>query len=173
MRRPDQYDYAMILLFLTLICGSILLVRNHEQKENPALREQNILVWKTIESGTYGNTNDIRKALVSNGFKIEYWANDALRKTPVSREKTRLELVLVSAGQLGFNDWVTYKDIYERAQELGLKLVPAETGPQLRLQYPTQPKDEWLHIAMEPLIASDGDPTIFDVMYNSHHAHNG
>ncbi|MFH1388999.1 MAG: hypothetical protein ABIG86_03200, partial [Patescibacteria group bacterium] len=32
-----------------------------------------------------------------------------------------------------------------------------------RLQYPDQPDNEWLVIAMEPLRDSDGVPSLFDV----------
>lgn len=176
-------DFAAIALLLILVYHSFIIVREHKQKENQTQtlkqsdmfffqKESNFLAWKTIESGTFSNTDAIRKALIYNGFKIEYWASDIFHKTPVSRKKTKLELVLVSAGQLGFKDWVPYKDIVKRAQELGLELVPAEAGPQLRLQYPAQPKDEWLHMAMEPLIDSNGDLTIFDVMRNDFHTHN-
>jgi hypothetical protein len=40
-----------------------------------------------------------------------------------------------------------------------LELCPAEVGPHLRLQYPE--KEEWFLIAMEPIIARDGDPDVF------------
>jgi hypothetical protein len=49
------------------------------------------------------------------------------------------------------------KDIYARAQSLGLALCPPEVGPQLRLQYLEQPSGEILHIAMQPIAKYDGD----------------
>jgi len=51
---------------------------------------------------------------------------------------------------------------------LGLKLCPAETGPQLRLKYQDvfkneQPMDEYLRIAMKQITASRGNPNVFSV----------
>jgi len=54
-------------------------------------------------------------------------------------------------------------EIYTRAAELGLRLLPAEAGAQLRLQYLDQPVGEWLHIAMQPVAAGSGNPLIFEI----------
>ncbi|MBI2669598.1 MAG: hypothetical protein HYX20_00405 [Candidatus Yanofskybacteria bacterium] len=170
MKRINIYDFAAIVIFLCFVVGSILIVGKNEQKENT---KPYFPTWKTIESGTYKNTNVIRKALISNGFTVEYWADDILDKTPAVRKKIEWNLVLLSAAQLGFNDWVPYENIVRRAQKLGLKLAPAQTGPLLRLQYRDQPENEWLHIAMKPLIDSNGDPTIFDILHYDQHTHNG
>lgn len=122
--------------------------------------------WKTIQLGTGLQTaDDFRKEVVKAGMKIGDWANDILGKPAftATTSETEVELVVASVAELGFKDGATRKDIYVRAQELGLDLCPPEVGPQLRLQYTDQPKGEWLVIAMEPITGSDGSLRLFFV----------
>lgn len=122
--------------------------------------------WKTIQLGTSLQTaDDFRKAVKSAGMKIGDWANDILGKPAFTATESvmEVELVVASVAELGFKDGATRKDIYVRAQELGLDLCPPEVGPQLRLQYTDQPKGEWLVIAMEPITDSDGSLNLFYV----------
>lgn len=124
--------------------------------------------WRTVKLGTGLKTaDDFRKAHKKADCKIGDWGNDILGKPAfeqsVAEKETEVELVNVSVAELGFKDGATRKDIYNRAQELGLDLCPAEVGPQLRLQYQDQPKGEWVVIAMEPISDSDGDLCVFDV----------
>lgn len=188
MKRPSIYNFAAVLLFIAFVCGSILIIRKHEQKENFAKqlatvfseKNKSFPVWKTMKLGPRQDIDTIRKELKSNSFSIEHWANDILSKTTETRngrenrnlgQRIRLDLVRVSAGQLGFKDVATYQEIFKRAHELGLKSLPAEAGPQLRLQYPNQQENEWLHVGMQPIIASDGDPTVFDILHFDNHTH--
>ena len=122
--------------------------------------------WKTIQLGTGLQTaDDFRKEVVKAVMKIGDWANDILGKPAftATTSETEVELVVASVAELGFKDGATRKDIYVRAQELGLDLCPPEVGPQLRLQYTDQPKGEWLVIAMEPITGSDGNLSLFYV----------
>jgi len=123
-------------------------------------------VWKTIEIGTgLQNADAFCYALKDNGCRISDWAKDIMKKPAfaVSPEKVELNLVKVSVVELGFSSDATREEIYERAISMGLKLVPVEAGPQLRLQYPEQPYGEWLFMAMEPIKDSDGALGVFDV----------
>ena len=101
-------------------------------------------------------------------MRIGDWVNDALGKPAfmASTEEAEVELVVASVAELGFKDGATLKDIYVRAQDLGLDLCPPEVGPQLRLQYTDQPKGEWLIIAMEPITDSDGDLSLLYVEHD-------
>jgi len=122
--------------------------------------------WKTITLGTSLRTADeFRGALKSNGFHIGDWGNDILDKPAFTTapKETEVDLVVVSVAELGFKNGATRLEIYERSQELGLELCPAEVGPQLRLQYKDQPRGEWLLIGMEPITDSDGHPSVFSV----------
>ncbi len=127
--------------------------------------------WKTITLGTGLKTADeFREALNNNGFHIGDWGNDILGNPAFKASKTgmQIDLVNVSVADLGFKGGATRKDIYERAIGMGLQLCPNEVGPQLRLQYKDQPKDEWLLIAMEPITNSDGILRVFDVEHNGY-----
>ena len=119
--------------------------------------------WKTVKMGTYKDANDFTIAFKKYGFRISDWAGDILKKITLADTETEIELVLVTVADLGFTKATRRDAIYNRAKELGLDLVPAEVGPQLRLAYTDQPMGEWLLMAMEPIADSDGDLDVFDV----------
>ena len=125
-------------------------------------------VWKRITIGTGLNTDGLRQAMKDKGMRISDWANDILGKPAfsVATEKMDVDLVVVSVEDLGFKDGATLKDIYAAAKKRGLELCPNEVGPQLRLQYKDQPKDEWLLIGMESFTVSDGDLRVFHVAHD-------
>lgn len=122
--------------------------------------------WKIITLGTgpksaYGFRMAIKKAKMFIGESGDFiLGNLAFR---VHCKKKKVELVNVSLNELGFENGAACADIFRRAQELGLDLCPAEVGPQLRLQYKDQPKNEWLLIAMEPLHDSSDNLNVFVV----------
>ena len=126
-------------------------------------------VFKTIKLGTGLKTaDDFSRALNENGCKVGEWAKDILGKPEFTAalKETEIDLVAILVAELGFKQGATRQDIYERAQELGLALCPAEVGPQLRLQYKDQPKGEWLLIAMDPIAGSHGSPSVFGVAHD-------
>ncbi len=86
----------------------------------------------------------------------------------LSRTMTKLDLVVISVSQLGFGEQgAPLKEIYVRAEALGLALCPPEVGPQLRLQYRDQPRGELLHIAMQPIATYHGDLIALEVEHGS------
>lgn len=124
-------------------------------------------IWKTIQLGTGLQTvDDCRQALVDSGCRITDEASYILNQDAftLAKESTELDLVVLSAAELGLVTYrVTYADICQRAQDLGLRLCPVEVGVQLRLQYMDQPKYEWLRIAVEPITDPDGYLVMFCV----------
>ncbi len=123
-------------------------------------------IWKTIKLGTGPLTADeFCKVLAKSGFGISDWARDILGKPgfTVAAKEQEIDLVVVSVKELGFPDGARRDQIYERAKEYGLELCPPEVGPQLRLQHKDQPLDEWLLIAMEPILDSVGYLKVFEV----------
>ncbi len=131
------------------------------------LPPKEFLTWKIINIGTgFKNADDFREAIKTEGHDISDWANDIIGKPAFSvsaDEKKEIELVRVTVAELGFKNGATLKNIYARANELGLDLCPNEVGPQLRLQYKDQPKGERIRIAMDPIKDSGGVPDVFDV----------
>lgn len=123
--------------------------------------------WKTINLGTdIKDADGFCRAIIDANMSISSWANDIIGKPEfkVVAEEIEIELVKITVGNLGFENGAQRNQIYERAQELGLKLCPAEVGPQLRLQYKNQEPGEEIFVGMEPIRASDGFPNIFSVI---------
>ena len=123
-------------------------------------------VWKTIKLGTGLKTaEEFRRVLRDGEFRLSDWASDILGKPAfkAADEETEVDLVKVTVAELGFKKGARRNQIYERARDLGLELCPPEVGPQLRLQYQDQPNGEWILVAMEPIVDSDGGPELFSV----------
>ena len=119
-----------------------------------------IPVWKRVTLGTYKGVNGLREALDAARMRVGDSADEILGRPafPYSKTKSDLDLVVVTAADLGFPPGSTpVAEIYRRAMQLGLELCPAEVGPQLRLQYPNQPLGEFLHIAMQPVATWRGE----------------
>ncbi len=123
-------------------------------------------VWKTITVGTFANSFALRNALDAAGCRIGDSAEEILARPAftLSATKTDVELIAVSAAELGFQtDTAPLADIYARAQQLGFGLAAGEVAPQLRLQYFDQPIGEFLIIGMEPIKTWKGEPVILTV----------
>ena len=123
-------------------------------------------VWKTIQLGTVENKSALLAALDAAWCGIGNAAQDIFARPgfTLSRSKTKLDLVVVSVVELGLSEETSsLENIYSRAHGLGLALAPADTGPQLRLQYFDQPVGEFLYVGMEPIKAKRGDANIFIV----------
>ena len=104
------------------------------------------IVQRSIKLGTGLKTAaDFQQALAAVGDHINSWGNDIMGKPEFQAavQKTEVDLVTLSVKGLGFPQGATREEIYIRAKELGLKLVPAEVGPQLRLEYQKQTNSEW------------------------------
>jgi len=119
-------------------------------------------IWRTITLGTYSGVDAYRRALDSAGIKIGDAADEILGRPafPYTTMKADVELVLLSAADLGVNSESSLANVYKRARQVGLELCPAEVGLQLRLDYRNQPLGESLHIAMQPIATYNGEPTI-------------
>lgn len=85
--------------------------------------------------------------------------------TSPTREK--FQSVEISVGHLGFSNGATTKEVYQKAEDMGLKLCPTELGPHMRLQYldlnqPIDPnKGNWQNIAMKKLSDEPDFPNAF------------
>jgi hypothetical protein len=107
------------------------------------------------------------EALNAPPCRLGDWASGIIGRPAftLSKIKVDVDLAVLSVFELGLTEGkdASLKDIYARAEFLGLALCPAEVGPQLRLQYLDQPFKESLHIAMQPIAKYDGQLVGFDV----------
>ena len=111
---------------------------------------------------TICNTFALRNALDAAGCGIGDLAEQILARPAFAMNPAEdVDLVVVSAAELGTPTETSPVDVYARAQERGLALAPAEVGPQLRLQYLDQPIGEFLHVGMNPINTWSGEPVIF------------
>lgn len=118
-------------------------------------------VFKTLTlGGLHKSPKDYHKALESAGFRIGNYAGQVLKKISIARAETEVDLVLVTAAELGFKDGARRDAIYARAIELGLKLCPAEVALALRL---ADSEDPWVVVGMKPVADSDGNLFVFYV----------
>lgn len=125
-----------------------------------------IKLWKTITLGGVANSFALRNALDAAGCGIGDLAEEIIARPAfvLAKTKTEVDLVVVSIADLGFAvGSVPLRDIYSRAEKLGLALAPAEAGPALRLQYFDQPTGEFLNVGMRPIATWNGDLVIFTV----------
>lgn len=97
------------------------------------------------------------------GINISDYAKSILKNREFVPGKNQEDVTLIrlTVAELGFKTGATTEQIFARAQELGLELCPADTGPNYRLKYRSQPLNEWIYMGMKQISDSDGDPDIF------------
>lgn len=98
----------------------------------------------------------------SNINVSEYTERDMLRNkdfATLSNPET-LNTIRLKVADLGLPGNPTTDQIYARAKELGLELVPAEAGVHYRLKYKDQPFNEWLYMGMKPITDRHGYPYV-------------
>jgi len=124
--------------------------------------------WKKIKLGNFKNVKTLKDAITNIGFQISKYANDIMDKPTfhLSLYEKEINLARVTVAELGFIGSARYDAICDRIRDFGYELCPAEVGPQLCLQYPDQPLNEWLAVAMIPIEDSRGDPCIFGVSHD-------
>lgn len=122
-------------------------------------------IWKSITIGNIPR-DQLGTTITERGMNVGKWAVDMMtQKAFVVSTTTQEHVALVrrSPAELGFTDVARYHAICARGIEIGLELCQPEDGPQLRLQYPDQPKGEWLIMAMKAIRDSGGSLGVFGV----------
>lgn len=143
------------------LSGELVLVEKSNLKA-VVTEVRDFAIWKTVTLGLKKSPKGYLEALKRDGYCIGDYAGQILHNTGVSQTKVEVDLVVVTVGELGFNNSARRDKIYARAIELGFRLCPAEVGPALRLAYKDQPKGECLRIGMEPITVWDS-PDVFGV----------
>jgi len=115
----------------------------------------------TLETNPETNTSALAKESLKNqNIYLSDWGENILHKTEFSKEKQKYNLVRFAVHELGFPNGATTEEIYQKANELGLELCPAEVGPHLRLKYHG---GEWMLIAMKQILDRDGSLRVFSL----------
>ena len=109
------------------------------------------------------SAEELISELEQAGIKISEYAKSMLRspKFTAGQNKEEATLVRLTVADLGFKTRATIDQIYQRAQELGLELCPADTGPHYRLRYQNQPMGEWIYVGMKQISDSADIPSVF------------
>jgi hypothetical protein len=81
----------------------------------------------------------------------------------ITPNKEHINLISLAVGNLGFLQGATTDEIYTKALSLGLKLCPAEVGPQLRIDYTGK---DWMYIGMQQIISSEAGGDVFCLVVN-------
>ncbi len=84
------------------------------------------------------------------------------------KNRDRVTLIQLTVEELGFKTTATTEQIYERAQSLGLKLCPIDTGPSYRIKYKLQPPNDLdgrIYIAMKQVV-DNNDSENYEHIFN-------
>lgn len=103
---------------------------------------------------------ELKNEMKERGINISN-AEFMLDNTPVLKDLEVITTIRLKVGDLGFTRNPTTDEIYARAEELGLELCPAETGPHQRLKDLEQPLGDWYRIAMKQIADRGGNPDVF------------
>ncbi len=123
--------------------------------------DMKIFTYELATDTSIQSSEQAKAKLESQGIWKNEYTEDLLDKTEYSKESKTYKLVQFTVGQLGFPQGATTDQIYAKAEELGLKLCPAEVGPQLRLSYPGK---DLKFIAMKQISGRDGYPLVFHLI---------
>lgn len=127
------------------------------------IRKQEILAvgkpFMTIKRGQYLTVDALCHAVVAPWKKISDYANQILQKSALSPE-TEVDLWEVTVEELGFTNFTTLTEIFERAIALGFWLCLPEDIALARIQCGD---NKWRIGAMELIADSDGDLHVLDL----------
>ena len=115
-----------------------------------------------IEVG--GKSPEVLMAELSqNLFFVSDWARDMMQSPDFATlgRRTEIEVARLTPADLGFIQYPTTEQFFDRAASFGLALLPAEAGPHARLQDRNQRPGDWYHIAMDPISDRLGSPYVF------------
>lgn len=113
-------------------------------------------IWMTVEIGTLRSIEALNKELALHGFDMDtIMINLIGERRLFTTKRAKLDLVVRSVADLGFDGPTSMRSVYFRAMQQGLDLCPPEVGPYLLLMYHGKPlpDDQYqrLHLAMDPL----------------------
>ncbi len=131
-----------VLLVIAISSIGYILTKQTPQEISKAtdltqVKDEKFPVWKTVTVGNYKTVDTLKTAIEVGGIDYFMLAQELIESPSFALEKTpaQIDLINVSASELGFLEPTTIKDVWNRAFELGLSLCPQEVGAQLLLQH--------------------------------------
>ena len=122
----------------------------------------NFTVWRRIKLGGLETAKAIEECFRQKDIEIGPSAGDMFKHLYLRSVGETIDLTVVRVEEVGCDHKSSYPEVCRQAFKWGLKLCPAEAGPQLRLQYLDQPKGESLIMATEP-VETYGHHRLFSV----------
>jgi hypothetical protein len=110
------------------------------------------LIDRNILSSNIAGISMMEKIYRSNDFE-----KSSIRPT------RRIKTISLNTNEMGLKGKVSYKQVMEQAERLGLTFCPAEVTPRLALLDGYRPKDYYVAIAMKPMKDSLGNPSVFGI----------
>lgn len=109
------------------------------------------------------SAKELIREMEEAGINISDYAKSMLenREFVPGKQSEAMTLIRLTVADLGFRTGATTEKIYERAEALGLELIPPDAGPHYRLKYQNQPLGELICMGMKQITDSDGDPSVF------------
>lgn len=108
---------------------------------------------------------ELERTLTEKDIYVIDWARGMMRSPAFSTlgRSTEIQVARLTPGNLGFTQYPTTEQLYKQAQSFGLERLPAEAGPQARLQDTKQRQGDWYYIAMNPITNRYGHRHIFSL----------
>ena len=118
--------------------------------------------WKIIEKFDTDNLQKYIIELKSKNYILSEWIIDVFKnyKSDLKKDEFPINLYRIFVKDLGISKPTTLKEIYNKLEDIGFKLVQPELVLISRLIYDEQKTGEWLRFAtpFDSLVDSDGVP---------------
>jgi hypothetical protein len=125
------------------------------------MRKSTLKLWRTAVVGSpmFRSGEDFKTALLGHKYGVSAYAEGILedKKFVVTPKETLIRLAIITGVDVGCPKGVSREEMEEKAQRIfSLEFCPCDLAPNLRLQYPAQPKGERLMIGMRAFLANHG-----------------
>ena len=119
-------------------------------------------IWKVIDSIEFKSSFECLDDLKKKKINVSVWVEDIVKLNNYKYKKIKnpIKLTRKFVRDFNFNTATELQEIYKKAKEFKLKLVPPEIALYSRLKYNEQPNGEWLRFAtpFDSMIDCDGTP---------------
>ena len=115
------------------------------------------------------NLAQLEQELAARDVELSEFVKKFFKNNSISPDEAEeaVDFSKLKLRDLGFSEVQTLDAIYKRIEELGLRLCPQETAIQYCLQV-DHPQGEWFDVGIQPVVAANGDTSIFRVGRNNH-----